>query len=77
MTAPAEHDPIAEALAPRLPLIAFSNNDRRITEWQRPTLNDDGSITVVPVGIHAGEVITAASITDVDGVTHWIRFDES
>lgn len=63
-------DPITEALAPRLPSVAFFNDGRRVTEWQQPIVNEDGSITVPIVPTGAGRaVITHASITTADGET--------
>lgn len=66
MSDTAEPDPYTEALAPLLPPIAFGNNGRRVTEWQRPTVNPDGSVTVPVVGINGGERITHWSISSTE-----------
>lgn len=60
--------PLDEFEAHGLPSVAFFNGGRRVTEWQRPSLNDDGSITVLIVPTEPGRaVISHALIHTADG----------
>jgi hypothetical protein len=48
--------------------MAFGDDGRRVTEWQRPTVNPDGSITVPVVPITDEVTFIGWTLTSERGV---------